>query len=428
MKSKFSLVIVSVFVLLSLLMGSCAAPTAEPAATTAPQAQPAATQAPAASAAEPVKVGVLLPITGQDALEGQHHMDAHQLAVDEINAAGGIQCLDGAQLVLVPGDSQGKPEAGNSETERLITNEKVIAVMGAFHSGVTLPTTEIAEKYEVPFLVPNAIAGSITGRGLKYVFKTRVALESYAQVTSQFAKDMGAKTAVSLTSNITIGEEAKKAYAVSVPAAGLELLDEVVYQSGSPDLSDAILKIKNADPDVVFAIANAPDAILLIRQMQSLNYWPKMGMLNPGGGMADPTFMKDLQDLSEGITFAEAWSPKVAVGDSQAVNAKFEAKYGYPLSGATATTYATTHLLAAALEKSCSLDPKALAETLRTTEFKEGPWNFMFPDGIAFNETGYVKNPLVVVLQIQSQNQVPVWPADLATNKVNWPVPGWQNR
>lgn len=439
MNSKIWFKTLLIVVVLSMVLVSCTTPATQAPATqdaaklteaAAAPTQPAAADAtqPPASDAAVIKVGVLLPLTGQDALEGQHHREATQFSIDAVNNAGGIKCLNGAKLEPVWGDTQGKPEAGNAEVERLITKENVIAIMGSFHTGVTLPTTEIAEKYSVPYLVPNAIAGSITGRGLQYVFKTRVALESYAELTSKFAAERGAKTAVSLTSNITIGEEAKKAYAKSIPEAGMELLDEVVYTSGSPDLSDTILKIKAADPDVLFAIANTPDAILLVRQMQSLNYWPKMGMMNPGGGMADPNFATELKELSEGITFAEAWSPLVDLGDGQALNAEFEAKYGYALAGATATDYATTWLLAAALEKSCSTDPKALAEALRTNDFKEGPWNFMFPNGIKFDANGYVEQPLVVVLQLQNQKPVVVWPDDLATGTAVWPVPNWQNR
>jgi branched-chain amino acid transport system substrate-binding protein len=201
-----------------------------------------------------------------------------------------------------------------------------------------------------------------------------------------------------------------------------------VYTSGAPDLSDTILKIKSVDPDVLFAVANTPDAILLTRQMQSLNYWPKMGMINPGGGMADPAYASDLGELSQGVVFSEAWSPLLNIGQGNEINAKFEAQYGYPLAGATATSYVTTHLLAAALEKSCSRDPKALAEVLRTESFPEGVWSFMYPSGIKFDEKGYVIDPLVVVIQLQDGKPVPVWPADLAQGEVIWPVPGWNER
>jgi ABC-type branched-subunit amino acid transport system substrate-binding protein len=153
-----------------------------------------------------------------------------------------------------------------------------------------------------------------------------------------------------------------------------------------------------------------------------------MGMINPGGGMADPAYASSLGDLSHGVLFAESWSPLVESDTGDEINAKFEAKYGYPLAGATATTYVTTHLLAAALEKSCSRDPKALAEVLRTESFPDGVWNFMYPSGIKFDETGYVIDPLVVVIQLQNGQPVPVWPADLAQGEVIWPVPGWKDR
>jgi branched-chain amino acid transport system substrate-binding protein len=126
---------------------------------------------PGAHAAEDVKVGVLLPLSGSVAPIGQNNRRGHELAVDEINAAGGIKSLGGAKLVLVDGDTQGNPNVGIQETEKL-AGKGVVAIMGAYQSNVTFPTTQIAEKLQVPYIDPVAIADSITeGRNFKYTFK-----------------------------------------------------------------------------------------------------------------------------------------------------------------------------------------------------------------------------------------------------------------
>jgi branched-chain amino acid transport system substrate-binding protein len=378
--------------------------------------------------APPIRVGILLPMTGQDAINGQIHLNAFSMARDEINEAGGIKCMGGAPLELVVGDSQGKPEAGNAETERLITKEKVIVIMGAFHTGVTLPTTEVAEKYETPYIVPNAIAGAITSRGLKYVFKTRVSAESETKATVDFAVARGAKTAVILTANITIGEEARKAWNNWIKASTLQLLDNIQIASGSPDFSDTIQKIKAKNPDVIFCLANTADAIIFARQMKEANYWPKMALMTAGGGWSDPNFVKNLGKDADGVYVTTDWSPKVKLPGGADINAKFRAKYGVDLVGGTNTSYASLHLLAAALEKSCSRDPKALANALRTTDFRTGKWNFMFPEGIKFDSTGYVEKALVLIAQIQNGEQMVIWPDNLAIGKFTWPVPGWKDR
>jgi branched-chain amino acid transport system substrate-binding protein len=433
---KFTILLV-LLLGISLIFVACAAPPEEP--TAAPdepaevepepeEPEEVAPEPEEPAEVDPVRVGILLPLTGQDALNGQNHRNAFDFAVEEINAAGGIECLGGAPIELVYADTQGKPEAGNAETERLITQEDVITVMGAFHSGVTLPSTEIAEKYEVPYVVPNAIAGQITARGLEYVFKPRISVETEAEATAQYAAERGAETGVVLTTSVSIGEEARKAFVESVPAAGIELLEEIAYVSGATDFSDVILSVKANDPDVLFAIGNTSDATLLVRQMQELDYWPKLALVTVGGGFSDPSLVENLGPLADGIYVTTDWSPEVNLPGGAEVNANFKERYGVDMGGGTNTSYATTHMLAAALEEACSRDPKDLAETLRVTYFEEGVWNFMFPAGIKFDDTGYVEDALIMIAQITDGNQVVVWPEDLALGEETWPVPPWSER
>jgi branched-chain amino acid transport system substrate-binding protein len=293
---------------------------------------------------------------------------------------------------------------------------------------VTLPATEISERYEVPFIAANAIAGSITSRGLKYVFKPRISVQSEAQATVDFAVEKGAKKVAIMTANITIGEEARNAWLESIEESNLELVNEISYPSGSPDFSDAILSIKSSKPDVLFALGNTSDAILLVRQMKELGYWPEMGLVTAGGGFSDSSLISNLGEDAEGIYVTTDWSPTVPLPGGAEINDRFKAKYGLDMGGGTNTSYASIHLLAAAVEAACSRDPKAIAETLRTTSFDEGVWNFMFPQGISFDETGYIKNALVLIAQIQEGKQVVVWPDELSVGTGSWPVPGWNNR
>ena len=425
--------IISIVMVLTMILTACQT-TQTPAGDTSSQ-QPVVTEKAAEPVSQPekatadsVKVGILLPMTGQDALNGEVHLNAFKFAAEEINASGGIACLGGAPVELVVGDTQGKPKSGNAEAERLITKEGVIALIGAFHSGVTLPATEISERYEVPFIAANAIAGSITARGLKYVFKPRISVQSEAQTTVDFVVDKGVKKVALMTANITIGEEARKAWENSIEKAGLELVNEISYPSGSPDFSDAILSIKSANPEVVFALGNTADAVLIVRQMKELGYWPTYGLVTAGGGFSDASLIKNLGVDAEGIFVTTDWSPTVPLPGGKEINERFKAKYGLDLSGGTNTSYASLHLFAAAVEKACSTDPKALAEILRSTNFEKGMWNFMFPKGISFDETGYIKDALVLIAQIQDGQQVAIWPAELSVGEEIWPVPSWDKR
>jgi ABC-type sugar transport system substrate-binding protein len=417
-------------VVLSMLFAACTPAPQEPAEPAEP-AQPEATAAPA-EPAEPtkvVKVGALYPLTGPDAgWAGDPYIKSHQLAIDEINAAGGIKCLDGAQLELVKGDTQGKAEAGNSEMERLITKEGVVAVMGSALSGTTLPASEISEKYEVPYIVPNALDGLITDRGLKYVFQTVSTLQQWGADDAQWAKDHGVQTAVITVPNFTFGAEVEDTWKKGLEAAGIELLDSFTYEGNAQDFTDTILKVKQLDPDAWFVLGNN-QAPQLVKQSKEQGYYPKMGMISLGSGFATTFFLNEVggAELADGIIVTQDFAPVSKLNVSPELKQKFADYTGQELGGTYNTTYASTFLLADALEKACSTDPKVLAETLRTTTFTGGKWNFQWPEA-SFDEKGRLKQAASVIAQWQDGQQVAIWPDDLAAGQPVWPVPGWDAR
>lgn len=412
----------------SLLLIACAAPTAAPQPTTAPQ-QPAAqpTAVPQQGGTTVVKVGGLYPLTGTDGAAGQTYKKLHEIAVQDINDAGGIACLGGAKLQMVYGDTVGDPEKANTEMERMITQEKVVAVVGSYHSSTALPASEISEKYKVPFVVANALAGSITSRGLKYVFQTIPTLEQWAADDAKFAAEMGAKTAVITVMNIAFGEETRPAWEAGLKANNIQILDSGTYQFGASDLSDTILKVKAKDPDVWFLLANSGDAPLFTRQMQELGYYPKMGIINLGGGFSDPNYIAAVGPKgAEGIFMTGDWFPLINLPGGKEFDAAFQKKAGFGIDGLS-QTYASMWLLKDGLEKSCSTDPDKLANVLRTTKFQGGKWNYQWPE-VSFDATGKLEQARTVIAQWQNGLQPVVWPSTLATAKPIWPVPGWDAR
>lgn len=380
-----------------------------------------------------IKVGALLPLTGPDAINGQNQQFGHEFAVQAINEAGGIACLGGAQLQMVYGDSRGTPESGNAETERLITEEDVVAVVGAFHTGVTLPATEIAERYQVPFLVSNALAGAITARGLEYTFKTAVSIEQMSEDSANFSFDQGgAETAAILVPNITFGEEFAKAWRIELPDLGYEVVADIAFPSGASDFQDTILTLRAADPDLIFTISNTADATLMIRQMNELDYWPNVGIVTAAGGYADATLVANLGDAADGLFLTNDWFPNIDRPGALELNEAFKSEYGLDMIGNINTTYAGMFVLADALEVACSTDPDVLAETMRTIELDENSpwsfgWNFMYP-AISFDETGFNRYTSNVIAQIQNGTAMVVWPDDVAVVDAIWPVPTWGER
>jgi branched-chain amino acid transport system substrate-binding protein len=137
-----------------------------------------------ASAADVVRIGAIYPLTGNAASAGASAKDAVELGAEIVNnarpelpglplaATAGLPNLGGARIELVSVDHQGNPQVGQNQTLRLITQEKVVAVLGAYHSSVALVSTAVAERQGIPFLVADSVALNITGRGFKWVFRT----------------------------------------------------------------------------------------------------------------------------------------------------------------------------------------------------------------------------------------------------------------
>ncbi len=383
-----------------------------------------------AEAVDVIKVGALYPLTGPDAgWAGDPYIKSHQLAIDEINAAGGIACLGGAKLELVNGDTKGTAEAGNSEMERLVTKEGVVAVMGSALSGTTLPATEISEKYEVPYIIPNALDGTISNRGLKYVFQTVSTLQNWGANDVAWAKAQGAKTAVVTVPNFSFGIEVEETWLAGIEAEGIELLESFTYEGSAQDFTDTILRVQQLDPDVWFLLGNN-QAPTIIKQAKEMGYYPKMGIISLGSGFASTFFLNEVSaPLAEGIIFTMDFATVSQLPVSDEFKAKFQEYTGQELGGTYNTTYASTWLLADALEEACSTDPKALAETLRTTTFKdgEGKWGFQWPEA-SFDENGRLEQAATVIGQWQDGHMVAIWPESLAAAEPLWPVPDWDNR
>src|SRR6266851_5721788 len=226
-------------------------------------------------AAEPVKIGILYPLTGNAASAGQASKAAIELAADIVNNAhpelkplplaesAGLPNLGGAKIELVSVDHQGDPTVGQSQTLRLITQDKVAALVGAYHSSVALVTTAVAERYGVPYVVAESVALNITGRGFKWVFRTTPIASDFAKAYTDFLGEM--KKAGKKVQSIAIVNENTE-YGTSVAGsinetarkAGFEVL-QIAYSAKSTDVSAQVLQLKEKQPDAVIFVGYTAD-------------------------------------------------------------------------------------------------------------------------------------------------------------------------
>jgi len=372
-----------------------------------------------AFAQKTIKIGNVEPLSGPSASVGIQGKQAREMAVEEINAAGGIKSQGGAKLELIYADSKSDPTVGVTETERLINTEKVQVVTGCWNSAVTYPATQVAERYGVPFVVPVAVRDTITDRGFKYIFRVAAKDSWWARDQFHFLKDMQAETGTQLKTVAFVFENgdwgtgfAEKWRELAKEAGYQVVLDEP-YPSTATDLTPVVTKIKSANPDILLLVSNAADAILLTNTMAEMRVAPKV-VLTSGGGHADPKYIENTGKNCLNLFDEVEWNTDINKPGVKETNAKFKAKYGYDMTGESVDAYVSMYVVADALERAASSDPQKIRDALAATDLKTGPASIVSYEGVQFDATGQNKNAGIVIVQIANvdgkMQRVTVWP------------------
>jgi branched-chain amino acid transport system substrate-binding protein len=366
-----------------------------------------------------VKVGNILPLSGPSASVGLQNKQAQDMAVEEINAAGGIKSLGGAKIQMIYADSESKPEKGVAEAERFINTEKVNVLTGCWNSAVSYPVSAVAERYGIPFIVPVSVADKITEQGFKNVF--RIAAKDSWWTRDQFAfmKDMEKEFNVKVSTVALVYENGDwgKGFAEGwkklAQQGGYKVVMDEPYPSTSTDLSPVVQKIKRANPDVLFLTSNAADAILLTNTMAEYKVKPK-AIIASGGGHADPSFLKAAGKNANYLFDIVEWETDVNKPGADKTNEKFKKLYGYNLAGESVDAYAAMYVLVDALERAKSLDPKAIRDALAQTKLSSGPAMIVGYDAIEFDASGQNKQAALVMVQVndigKGMERITVWP------------------
>jgi branched-chain amino acid transport system substrate-binding protein len=371
------------------------------------------------AAEDVVRVGNIIPLSGPSASVGQQGQNAREMAVEEINAAGGIQSLGGAKLKMFYADSESKPEKGVAEAERMINTEKVHLLTGCWNSAVTYPTTAVAERYGIPFVVPVSVADKITEQGFKTVF--RIAAKDSWWTRDQFAflKDMQAefkteiKTLAFVYENGDWGKGFAGQWRELAEKNGYKIVLDEPYPSTTTDLSPVVQKIRRAGPDVLMLVSNAADAILLTNTLADYKVKLK-AIIASGGGHADPSFLKATGGNARYLFDIVEWETDVNKPGVKEINAKFKSRYGYNLAGESVDAYIAVYVIKDALERAGSLDPVKIREALADTDLRSGPAMIASYDAIEFDATGQNKHAALSIVQINDLGngleRITVWP------------------
>jgi branched-chain amino acid transport system substrate-binding protein len=400
----------------------------------------AAALAAPARAADPVKLGVIYPLTGNAASAGQAAKAAVELGAEIVNsphpgltglplgAGAGLPGLGGAKLELVTVDHQGDPSVGQSQTLRLITQEHVAAMLGAYHSSVALTATAVAERYGVPFLVADSVALNITQRGFKWIFRSGPIAPDFAAAYTQFLGDMK-KSGKKVDSIAVVNENTD--YGTSVAAsivdaakkAGLTVV-QIAYSAKSTDVSAQVLQLKEMRPDTVIFIGYTADEILYMKTLKDLDYLPPM-IIGDDAGFSDPSFIPAVGDITQGAMNRSAWDAGKPASVAYVINEMYKAKTGRDMDDTSARWMQGFFVLAGAIDRAGSTDPAKLQKALRETDLK--PEQLMIGyRGVKFDETGQNTLAATYLIQLQGKEYKAVWPAARATATLAWPMKGWK--
>lgn len=361
----------------------------------------------ACAEAATVKIGLIFPMSGGSADQGVFNVDAANLAMDEINAAGGIKALDGAQIELVVYDCESDSDKCKATAERLFAeNPDVVAVHGASASAYVLPMLSVFEKNEVPFLTAQT-SESITGQGYKYAFAFAAQSPQFAQTQVDMLNWLNETyEGLNLTKVGIVYEDTEwgltnsNAARNSISACeGLELVYDQAYTPSASDLSSVVVGLMSAGVEVVFPTSYTQDAKLLFNTMVSYGYSPLI--VGGGGGMLYPVFSQDLGDLVNGVLSVASHCYDCATiqateGMSD-VGARFEERYGYFMPEQGVSAYNAVYMVAQAIENCGSTKGEDVMNAIRALEITS-----LTPGGaLHFEENGWNSNGVAVMCQWQ---------------------------
>ncbi|MFH1035240.1 MAG: ABC transporter substrate-binding protein [Pseudomonadota bacterium] len=420
----------------------------------------AAFLAPGLAAAETkeIKLGAIYPLTGGAAAEGRELRAGVELAVEIANNAladidmdmaknAGVKSLGGAKITVIFKDHQGNPQLGADLAKKLIEDDKVVGILGCYHSSVTKTVAAVCERFEIPMINDSSTSPALTKSGFKWFWRTTPHDTQFTKDLFEFMKGLtegkakGVK-AVPMADIQTLAAACEKTeWGTNVSDtikqyAGeykFDLAANLLYAAKSPDLSAEVQSLKAAKPGAMLFASYTSDAILMIKTLQSMKAAPKL-LWGQDAGFEAPEFAGTLGDATVGILTRTVFTPQVAQVKKVAgqVNEMYKKKVGHDLSGASARSFTGMQAWVAVLEKTASTDPKAIQAAANTItipgEQLVVPWfGIKFAtmgEDIGQNTMGsgligqYQKKDGKITLEI-------VYPFDLATSNMIYPFKGF---
>jgi branched-chain amino acid transport system substrate-binding protein len=384
-----------------------------------------------------VVIGIIYPFSGGSAQQGVDAQKAYEVAAEIINkdydfdlplAKGeGLPGLGGAKVRLVFADHQADPQKGRAETERLITQEKVCAVIGTYQSAVAVTVSQVCERYQIPFISADNSSPSLHRRGLKYYFRAAPHDEMYSAAMFDFFDAMKKKgtriETLSLFHEDTIfGTDSGNAQLKLANERGYKVLADIKYRANSPSLSAEVQQLKAANANVLLPSSYTTDGILLIKTMAELGYKPN-AIVAQDAGFSEKALYDAVGDKLEGVISRGTFSLDLATKRPMVgkINAMFKEKSGKDFNDLTSRQFMGLIVMSEAINRAKSTDGDKIREALVATDIP-GEQTIMPWKRIKFDEMGQNNDADPVLLQYVGGKFVTVYPPQAAVAEAIWPM------
>ncbi len=382
---------------------------------------------------EPVRIGAVYSLSGNNAAIGTNILRGIDFAAEEINRAGGI---DGRPVEIIRGDIQGDPDIARAVAGRLIAQEKVHAIVGCHQSTLTEIVAQVCEENRIPMITAISTVDSISTHGYTYFFRLCPMNSLYLENMFLYLRDQAEKTGNQVKTiavfadNSMIGQEAIRCARIYGPRYGMEIVEEIQYRQGAADLTAQVQALKEADADAVLAESYLSDAVLLVKTMKELDYEPPI-LIAKANGFSDPGFIPETEGLSEGVTSVVEWNPDLTRGKE--INRQFKEIFGVDMNGHSTEAYTAIWTLKTAFEQAGTHQGTAVRDALASLDiqgaFPGGPEIILPYDRIKFEthlfdgawHTNNNTFASVAIAQIQDGEYRTVWPFAYSRQEIRYP-------
>jgi branched-chain amino acid transport system substrate-binding protein len=394
-----------------------------------------------APAQENIKIGLILPLTGNSASAGQQARAAVELGAEIVNGTypdlvgsplagtAGLPNLKHARLQIITANDQGNSAVGEKQTARLIGEEHVVAIQGSYASSVTLAASTVAEQSGIPFMAGNSTAVNITTRGFKWIFRVTPHATDFAKTYMAFLADLRLAnhriSAIGIVyENTDYGTSTALSLREAARDANLPISVDIPYSANAADFSKQVLQLKDKRPDAVIFASYTSDIIRYMKTFKNLNYRPPV-IIGDDAGFSDPAFIANVGNIAQGVLDRSGWEKGKPGSVTAKINDMFKTKTGYDLDDTSARNMQSFLVLADAINRAGTTRPEAIQQALRQTDLK--PEQLMMGyHGVKFDSTGQNTLAATYLMQLQGPHYVLVWPERSASATLIYPFKGWQ--